>query len=295
VNDTNGTGTRPDFSIEFFPPRSDEGRDRLYEVHAQLASLAPDYFSVTYGAGGSTRQGTLQTVLALKDRGSSVAPHLSFGGSTDEEVAGLLAEYRQAGIERLVVLRGDIPSGLGSVSQYRYASELVRFVREQTGDHFHIDVACYPEVHPQSRNFEADIAFFKIKVEAGADSAITQYFYNPDASFYYVERCRQAGIDIPIVPGIMPITNYASLAKFSANCGAEIPRWIQKRLESFGDDSASIRAFGIEVVTGLCERLLEGGAPGLHFYAMNQARAVTTIWQNLGLSSANPASQGTSD
>jgi len=269
------------FSIEFFPPRSNEGREKLLDVHDRLAVLKPEYFSVTYGAGGSTREGTRQTVMALKARGSSVAPHLSFGGSSDQEVAELLRYYQQAGVSRLVVLRGDIPSGLGSARQYRYASELVGFIRKHTGDHFHIDVACYPEVHPEARSYESDIGFFKHKVEAGANSAITQYFYNPDAYFYFVEQCRKAGVHIPIVPGVMPIINYANLAKFSANCGAEIPRWIRMRLEGFGDDVESLRSFGIDVVTDLCEKLLAGGAPGLHFYAMNQARAVTRIWKNL--------------
>ncbi len=275
-----------DFSIEFFPPRTDEGREKLLKVHDRLASLGPGFFSVTYGAGGSTREGTRQTVLALKERGSRVAPHLSFGGSSDQEVKALLEEYRDAGINRLVLLRGDIPSGLGSARQYRYASELVSFVRETTGDHFHIDVACYPEIHPASRDYQADIHFFKIKVDAGADSAITQYFYNPDAYFHFVEQCAKQGISIPIVPGIMPIINYANLSKFSAGCGAEIPRWIRQRLEGFGDDLESVRSFGVDVVTELCEKLLEGGAPGLHFYAMNQAASVSRIWRNLELTTA---------
>ena len=271
------------FSIEFFPPRTEQGREKLLAVHDRLAALQPEFFSVTYGAGGSTREGTRTTVMALKKRGSEVAPHLSFGGSTDQEVLTLLKSYQDSGINRLVVLRGDIPSGLGSASQHRYASELVDFVRRETGDYFHIDVACYPEIHPDAPDYQSDIDFFKYKVDAGADSAITQYFFNADAYFYFVEQCRAASINIPIVPGIMPITNYASLARFSSNCGAEIPRWIKQRLESYGDDVNSIRSFGVDVATALCEKLLVGGAPGLHFYAMNQAASVAAIWHNLGL------------
>jgi len=271
------------FSIEFFPPRTEQGREKLLAAHDKLATLQPDFFSVTYGAGGSTREGTRTTVMDLKARGSTVAPHLSFGGSTDSEVLELLKGYQEEGISRLVVLRGDIPSGLGSASQHRYASELVEFVRRETGDYFHIDVACYPEIHPDAPDYRSDIDFFKIKVDAGASSAITQYFFNPDAYFYFVDQCQAAGIGIPIVPGIMPITNYANLARFSNNCGAEIPRWIKQRLESYGDDIDSIRSFGIDVATRLCENLLAGGAPGLHFYAMNQAASVSTIWQNLDL------------
>ncbi|MBL4819546.1 MAG: methylenetetrahydrofolate reductase, partial [Gammaproteobacteria bacterium] len=229
-------------------------------------------------------EGTRNTVLKIKELGSNVAPHLSFGGSTEQDIVAMLHAYRDAGIDRLVALRGDIPSGMGIASQYRYANELIEFIRRETGDHFHIDVACYPEIHPQASSYDADIAYFKQKVEAGASSAITQYFYNPDAYFYFVQSCEKAGINIPIVPGIMPIVNYAKLARFSANCGAEIPRWLQQRLEGFGDDSAGVREFGIEVVTSLCRKLLEGGAPGLHFYSMNQHASVKTIWQNLNLS-----------
>jgi methylenetetrahydrofolate reductase (NADPH) len=285
LNDNDKTGPSANFSIEFFPPRTNEGQEKLLAVHDSLAELGPEFFSVTYGAGGSTREGTRKTVLALKERGSCVAPHLSFGGSSDEDIAQLLHTYKQAGINRLVALRGDIPSGFGSASQYRYASELVSFVRRETGDHFHIDVACYPEIHPAARTYQSDIDFFKVKVDAGASSAITQYFYNPDAYFYFVEQCTKAGITIPIVPGIMPITNYEKLAKFSASCGAEIPRWIQQRLQDFGDDTDSLRSYGLDVVTKLCEKLLAGGAPGLHFYAMNQAGSVRNIWRNLDLSS----------
>lgn len=271
------------FSFEFFPPRTEAGMEKLMVVHQELAQLKPDFFSVTYGAGGSTRDGTRQTVNAIHNAGSAVAPHLSFGGSSREEIADLLRGYQAMGINRLVALRGDIPSGTGVASQYFYANELIEFVRETTGDHFHIEVACYPEIHPQSESYDSDIFYFKKKVDAGANSAITQYFYNPDAYFYFLDCCEVEGIDIPVVPGIMPITNYTSLQRFSNNCGAEIPRWIRQRLQSYGDDSQSIRDFGTEVVLNLCEQLLAGGAPGLHFYSMNQTEPVRLIWQELGL------------
>lgn len=271
------------FSFEFFPPRSEAGMDKLMTVHQELAALKPDFFSVTYGAGGSTKDGTRQAVTQISQAGSAVAPHLSFGGSSKEEILALLESYRAMGVNRLVALRGDIPSGTGVASQYYYANELIEFVREKTGDHFHIEVACYPEIHPQSDSYDKDIYYFKKKVDAGANSAITQYFYNPDAYFYFVDNCEKAGIDIPIVPGIMPITNFNNLLRFSNNCGAEIPRWIRQRLQSYGDDSASIRAFGAEVVLNLCEDLLAGGAPGLHFYSMNQTEPVRQIWQQLDL------------
>ncbi len=273
-----------DFSFEFYPPRTEDGEAALLKVHAELAALRPEFFSVTYGAGGSTREGTRRVIMQIHHSGSVAVPHLSFGNAAPQELRALLQDYQGAGIKRLVVLRGDIPSGIGAASQYRYASELIAFIRKETGDHFHIDVACYPEIHPQADSYESDIAFFKQKVDAGADSAITQYFYNPDAYFYFLERCQAQGISIPVVPGIMPITNYARLARFSASCGAEIPRWIAKRLEGFGDDTASIRSFGADVVTDLCDKLLLGGAPGLHFYTMNQAQGVVEIWRNLDLS-----------
>lgn len=271
------------FSFEFFPPRSVAGEEKLLEVHGVLAELNPNFFSVTYGAGGSTHDGTRKIVLKLKELGSDVAPHLSFGASSKQEISALLTEYQAAGINRLVALRGDMPSGMGSISQYRYANELIGFIRQETGDHFHIDVACYPEIHPQSKSYASDILFFKQKVDAGASSAITQYFFNPDAYYHFKDQCEKSGISIPIVPGIMPITNYVNLAKFSANCGTEIPRWIRQRLEGFGDDMVSIREFGIDVVTQLCSTLLESGVPGLHFYSMNQHRSVKKIWQNLDL------------
>jgi len=271
------------FSFEFFPPRTEPGMEKLQTVHQELAALKPDFFSVTYGAGGSTRDGTRQTVTAIKQAGSDVAPHLSFGGSSKEDIAALLNSYKDMGINRLVALRGDIPSGIGVASQYYYANELVEFVRKTTGDHFHIEVACYPEIHPQSDSYDSDLKYFKLKVDAGANSAITQYFYNADSYFYFVDACRKIGIEIPIVPGIMPITNYTNLQRFSNNCGAEIPRWIRQRLQSYADDSQSIREFGIEVVQNLCQQLLDGGAPGLHFYTMNQTEPVRQIWQQLGL------------
>ncbi len=271
------------FSFEFFPPRTEKGEEKLRNVQQELASLGPDFFSVTYGAGGSTREGTRNVVLEINERGSNVAPHLSFGGSSNQEMIDLLNEYKDAGINRLVALRGDVPSGTGIARDYYYANELVEFVRKHTGDHFHIEVACYPEIHPQSKNYDSDIHYFKQKVDAGADTAITQYFYNVESYFYFVEQCRKAGIDIPIYVGVMPITNYEKLARFSENCGAEIPRWMRKRLESFGDDADSVREFGIDAVTEICERLLDGGAPGLHFYTLNQAEASTRIWKNLNL------------
>ena len=272
------------FSFEFFPPRTAEGEAKLDVTHEKLARLKPDFFSMTYGAGGSTKQGTRDLVIKYLQQGSNVAPHLSFGGTSEAEVLQLLNDYKQAGATRLVALRGDLPSGGGSRAHHRYANELVSFVRKETGDYFHIDVACYPEIHPEAKSYEQDVAFFKQKVDAGANSAITQYFYNADAYFRFVEYCAEAGITIPIVPGIMPITNYESLARFSSNCGAEIPQWIRRRLEGYGDDIDSMRAFGIEVVTRLCDQLLNGGAPGLHFYSMNASKTVTEIWNNLSLS-----------
>ena len=272
------------FSIEFYPPRNAAGESKLDVVHEELAQLNPDFFSVTYGAGGSTRAGTRQLVLKYQALGSQVAPHLSFGGTDEDEVLELLGAYKEAGIKRLVALRGDIPSGSGAAVHYRYASELVEFIRQQTGDYFHIEVACYPEVHPEARSFAADVDFFKAKIDAGANSAITQYFYNADAYFRFVDYCEAKGIDGPIVPGIMPITNYENLARFSSKCGAEIPLWLGQRLDGFGDDLSGLREFGLDVVTELCHKLLEGGAPGLHFYSMNLSRSVTQIWQNLALS-----------
>jgi methylenetetrahydrofolate reductase (NADPH) len=270
-------------SFEYFPPKTPAGREKLLnETTPALQAVGPAFFSVTYGAGGSTRDNTAETVSELKARGVDVAPHLSFGQDDEAAVAELLDSYRAMGIKRLVALRGDLPSGTGAGARVVYANELVRFVREHSGDHFTIEVAAYPEIHPQAESYDSDLNYLKGKFTAGADSAITQYFFNPDAYFYFLERCRAIGIDQPIFPGIMPITNYANLARFSHNCGAEIPRWICRRLEAFADDRDSIREFGAEVVTRLCETLLEGGAPGIHFYTMNQVQPTLQICRNLG-------------
>lgn len=272
--------TKQRISFEFYPPKTERGRDNLQLTWRALNVLQPDFFSVTYGAGGSTRDNTRGVVQSMRNEGIAVAPHLSFGADDEATVLAMLNAYRAAGVKRIVALRGDVPSGMGAL-RLVYASELVAFIRLHTGDHFHIEVAAYPEIHPDARSYDADIAFLKRKLDAGADSAITQYFYNADAYFYFLDRCRRAGIDKPIYPGIMPITNYANLARFSRNCGAEIPRWIGRRLEQFGDDVESVTDFGIEVVTDLCRRLLDGGAPGLHFYTMNQVEPTHTIWSNL--------------
>lgn len=278
------TGSRQRlFSMEFFPPRTPEGVANLREARRQLAQLKPAFCSVTFGAGGSTREGTLATVLEIRADGMNAAPHISCIGGTRESLAEVLTQYQQNGIRHLVALRGDLPSGLGSAGEFRYASDLVAYIRELTGDWFHIDVAAYPECHPQARSAQDDLVAFKRKVDAGADSAITQYFYNADAYWYFVDACAAAGIEIPIVPGIMPIATYSKLARFSDACGAEIPRWIRRQLEGYGDDIDSIRAFGLDVVTELCDRLLARGAPGLHFYTLNQAGLTSTIWQRLGL------------
>jgi len=271
------------FSFEFFPPKTPQGRDNLLATRNTLNRLRPDFFSVTYGAGGSTRDNTKEIVLAMARDGISVAPHLSFGGDDEGTILQLLREYKEAGVDRVVALRGDVPSGMGG-QRLVYANELVAFIREHFGDHFHVEVAAYPEIHPDAKSYGEDIAFLKEKL-AHANSAITQYFYNADAYFYFVDQCQQAGIDKPIYAGIMPITNYANLARFSRNCGAEIPRWVCKRLEQYGDDPQSVVAFGVEVVTRLCEQVLAGGAPGIHFYTMNQVEPTQTIWHNLKLSS----------
>ena len=269
------------FSIEFFPPKTDEGAEKLRLVRQKLALLEPKYFSVTFGAGGTTQQGTLQTVLEIKSEGHQAAPHLSCVGGTRDSLRAILQQFQDAGIRRLVALRGDLPSGYGGAGEFRYANELVEFVRKETGDWFHIEVAAYPEMHPQARSPQDDLQAFARKVQAGANAAITQYFYNADAYFEFVDNARKLGVDVPVVAGIMPITNYTQLMRFSDMCGAEIPRWVRVKLASFGDDSASIKTFGLDVVTSLCERLLAGGAPGLHFYSMNQAVATTAIWQRL--------------
>ncbi len=271
------------YSFEFFPPKTPEGKQKLRETWKQLGQLQPKFFSVTFGAGGSTREGTLDTVLEIRAAGYEAAPHLSCVASTREELRAQLERYRTNGIRHLVALRGDLPSGLAASGELRYASELVQFIRESTGDWFHIEVACYPEFHPQTRNAADEIRNFQRKVAAGANSAITQYFYNADAYFRLIDACETAGITIPVVPGIMPIGNFSQLARFSDACGAEIPRWLRFRLESYHDDTASIRAFGVDVVTRLCDDLLRAGAPGLHFYTLNQAVLTTTIWRRLGL------------
>jgi methylenetetrahydrofolate reductase (NADPH) len=273
-----------EFSFEFFPPKTREGIEKLRATRRQLAQLKPQFFSVTFGAGGSTRDRTLETVLEIQAAGSDASPHISCIASTRADIAATLELYKSHGIRHIVALRGDLPSGLASFGELRYASELVEFIREQTGDWFTIEVACYPEMHPQARSPQEDVRNFKRKVDAGASSAITQYFFNADSYFHFVDECEAVGIGLPIVPGIMPIGNFSQLARFSDACGAEIPRWIRLRLQSFGDDTASIRAFGLDVVTDLCDRLLTAGAPGLHFYTLNQAGLTSTIWQRLGLS-----------
>jgi methylenetetrahydrofolate reductase (NADPH) len=269
------------FSIEFYPPKTAEGAEKLRVTRQKLALLHPKYFSVTFGAGGSTQQGTLDTVLEILAAGQDAAPHLSCVGGSRESIRAILRQFQSHGIRRVVALRGDLPSGYGAAGEFRYANELVEFIRAETGDWFHIEVAAYPEVHPQARSPQDDLQNFARKVKAGANAAITQYFYNADAYFEFIDQTRKLGIDVPVVAGIMPITNYTQLMRFSDMCGAEIPRWVRLKLASFGDDSASIKAFGLDVVTKLCERLLAGGAPGLHFYSMNQAAATTTLWQRL--------------
>jgi methylenetetrahydrofolate reductase (NADPH) len=277
------------FSFEFFPPKSEEAAQKLRAARVRLAAVHPDFFSVTYGAGGSTREGTVSTVLQIHHEGQPVAPHISCMGSNEASVRQLLQTYRDVGIRRLVALRGDLPSGMAAgSSRFRYASDLVEFVRAETGSWFHIEVAAYPEVHPQARSAVEDLANFVRKMRAGADSAITQYFFNADAYLRFVQEARRAGVDAPIVPGVMPITNFTQLARFSDACGAEIPRWMRRRLEGFGEDRESIRAFGLDTVTALCEGLLSAGAPGLHFYTMNLAEPTLAIWSRLGLAHAPP-------
>jgi len=271
------------FSFEFFPPKTPEGTAKLRAARAQLAQLAPAFCSVTFGAGGSTREGTLDTVLEIMAEGMAAAPHLSCIGASRASLREVLAQYKGHGIRHLVALRGDMPSGTADAGELRYASDLVEFIRAETGDWFSIDVACYPEYHPQARSPAGDLDNFERKVHAGADAAITQYFFNRDAYWNFVDLCAARGITIPIVPGIMPIASASRLARFSDACGAEIPRWIRRKLEGFGDDTASVRAFGLDVVTDLCARLLEEGAPGLHFYTLNSAGLTTTIWQRLAL------------
>jgi methylenetetrahydrofolate reductase (NADPH) len=275
---------KPRISCEFFPPKTEAGIHKLLtEVTPALHALGPEFFSVTYGAGGSTRDTTLGIVSALAKKGIDVAPHLSFGGDDKSAVASLLETYQSRTIKRLVALRGDIPSGTGGAAQLVYANELVAFIREHTGDHYQIEVAAYPEVHPEAKSYDADLRFLKAKLDAGANSAITQYFFNVEAYFYFLDQCAAVGINKPIYAGIMPITNFANLQRFSRNCGAEIPRWICQRIEAYGDDQESITKFGIEVVSQLCQTLLESDAPGIHFYTMNQVEPTREIFNNLGL------------
>ncbi len=275
--------TKQLFSFEFFPPQTSEGMEKLATTRKQLAPLKPEFFSVTFGAGGSTQDRTLETIRQIKAEGYNAAPHLSCVGSTRENIRSMLNTYKNMGIKRIVALRGDLPSGMGSIGEFQYAHELVSFIRAETGEHFHIEAAAYPEYHPQAKSPRDDLLNFKRKIEAGANSAITQYFYNADSYFYFVDECSKLGITAPIVPGIMPIVKFAQLARFSDACGTEIPRWMRKKLESYGDDSAAVQAFGLDAVTQLCERLLKGGAPGLHFYTLNQAAPSLAIWQRLGL------------
>ncbi|MFL0810464.1 MAG: methylenetetrahydrofolate reductase [NAD(P)H] [Agarilytica sp.] len=273
-------------SFEFFPPKTDKGREKLLTVRQELNKLNPDFFSVTYGAGGSTRDNTFGIISAMKEEGFNVAPHLSFGGDDEESMLALLQRYKDIGVNRIVALRGDMPSGVGGAMQMVHANELVAFIREKTGEHFELEVAAYPEIHPEATSYDDDIRFLKQKLDAGANSAITQYFFNPDAFLYFMDQCQAAGIDKPIYPGIMPITNFKNLARFSDGCGAEIPRWVRKRLEAYGDDIESISAFGHDLVGELCEILLDNGAPGLHFYTMNQIEPTKKLVDALGLEDA---------
>ncbi len=276
------SNTKTPISFEFFPPLTPEGAEKLAAVRQRLDAARPEFFSVTFGAGGSTRDRTLETIREIHGEGRSAAPHLSCIGSTSENIRALLHTYRDMGIKRIVALRGDLPSGMGSIGEFQYANELVAFIRAETGRHFHIEVAAYPEFHPQARSARDDLLNFKRKMEAGADSAITQYFYNSDAYFRFVDDARKLGITAPIVPGVMPILRFSQLARFSDNCGAEIPRWMRKTLEGYGDDSEAVQSFGLDVVTRLCEKLIAGGAPGLHFYTLNQANASLEILKRLG-------------
>jgi methylenetetrahydrofolate reductase (NADPH) len=272
-----------ELSVEFFPPQTAEGIDKLRATWTTLSALKPAFFSVTFGAGGSTQDRTFDTVAEIRAAGLEAAPHLSCIGSTRPRIREILERYRAAGIRRIVALRGDLPSGMADAGELRYANELVEFIRRETGDWFHIEIAAYPEYHPQARNPHDDLQNFKRKAEAGADAAITQFFYNADAYDHFVAETRRLGVAIPIIPGIMPIASFSKLSRFADGCGAEIPRWMRRKFESYGDDSASIRAFGLDVVTELCQRLIEGGAPGLHFYTLNQAGLTLEIVKRLGL------------
>ncbi len=274
--------TKTPISFEFFPPQTPEGVEKLTAARQRLAAMKPEFFSVTFGAGGSTQDRTMETIRQIHAEGHSATPHLSCVGSTRDNVRALLFAYKDIGIRRIVALRGDLPSGMASIGEFQYANELVSFIRAQTGEHFHIEVAAYPEFHPQANSAREDMLNFKRKINAGANSAITQYFYNADGYFRFVDECRKLGVTVPIVPGIMPITRFSQLARFSDACGAEIPRWMRKTMEGYGDDNESIQAFGLDVVTQLCEKLITGGAPGLHFYTLNQANASLEILNRLG-------------
>ncbi len=274
-------------SCEFFPPKTDKGIANIRDVRQKLAPLKPEFYSVTFGAGGSTQENTLDAVIEIQQASSTTkidaAPHLSCVGSTEGNVRDILTTFKANDIRRIVALRGDLPSGMRDPGDFRYANELIDFIRKETGDHFTIEVAAYPEVHPQAQSAKIDLINFKRKVDAGANSALTQYFYNIDSYFYFVERCQKAGIDIPIIPGIMPINNFSQLARFSDGCGAEIPRWLRKRLEEFHDDTASLQAFTLDFLTNLTQKLIDADAPGLHFYSMNRVDPTLTICQRLGL------------
>ncbi|MFA5629998.1 MAG: methylenetetrahydrofolate reductase [NAD(P)H] [Porticoccaceae bacterium] len=274
--------TTPKISFEFFPPKTPEGREKLLVVRDRLAALEPEYFSVTYGAGGSTRDNTREIVEQIHRDGHDVAPHLSVGADSEEAVLALLQSYKDAGVRRVVALRGDVPSGMGAHKLVN-ANELVAIIRGRFGDHFTISVAAYPEIHPDAQSYDKDVYWLGEKFRAGADNAITQYFYNADAYFYFMDECARQGVDRPVIPGIMPITNFQNLVRFSDNCGAEIPRWLRWKLSSFGDDGGVLKAYGEDVVTRLCERLIAGGAPGFHFYTMNQAEPTLGILANLGI------------
>ena len=273
----------PEFSLEFFPPKTEEGKVKLRKTREELAKQNPSYISVTFGAGGSTQEGTFETIKEIKESGTDAAPHISCIGQSKEQIGNTLQRYIDIDVNRIVALRGDIPSGMGlsTAGDFQHANELVEFIRKETGDHFHIEVAAYPEFHPQATSAKDDLENFKRKVEAGADSAITQYFFNQDAYFRFADDCGKMGLDIPIVPGIMPITNHKQLVRFSEMCGAEVPRWIRKRLEDFGDDAESLRTFGIEVTIDLCNKLLKSGCPGLHFYCLNKSHPTISVIEKL--------------
>ena len=283
MTDTLAATDRWPISFEFFPPKTPEGVTKLAEARRQLYDLKPQFCSVTYGAGGSTQEGTFQTIQAILAEGCEGAPHFSCIGASRDSLRAMLASFRGAGIRRVVALRGDLPSGYGGFGEFRYSSDLVAFIRHETGTQFHIEVAAYPEMHPQARSPQADLQAYLAKVQAGASSAITQMLFNSDAYFHFVDEAQALGANIPVVPGIMPIINASGIIRFADNCGADIPRWIRLRLQSYGDDSASIRAFGLDVITRLCEQLRAGGAPGLHFYTMNQSTATLEICRRLGL------------